>query len=45
MDLLNVKSEHLKKGKIDIFYDVDFDNLLKYNEILKNIRGFKKNEF
>ena len=35
--ILNVKSEHLKKGKIDIFDDIDFNNLFKHNEVLKNI--------
>lgn len=34
--ILNVKSGHLEKGKIDIFNDVDFNNLLKHNEALKN---------
>lgn len=35
--ILNVKSSHLKKGKIDVFYDVDFNNLVKHNEVLINI--------
>ena len=35
--ILNIKSGHLKKGKIDIFNDIDFNNLLKHNEVLKNI--------
>ena len=34
--ILNIKSEHLKKGKIDIFNDVNFDAVLKNNENLKN---------
>ena len=38
--ILNIKSGHLKKGKIDIFNDVDFNNLLKHNEFLKNISKF-----
>ena len=36
--ILNVKSAHLKKGKIDIFNDIDFNNLLKHNEILKKYK-------
>ena len=35
--ILNVKSDHLKKGKIDVFNDVDFNNLIKHNEVLINI--------
>jgi len=35
--ILNVKSGHLKKGKIDVFNDVDFNNLIKHNEVLINI--------
>lgn len=34
--ILNVKSEHLKKGKIDIFNNIDFSNLFKHIEILNN---------
>lgn len=45
--ILDVKSGHLQKGKIDIFNDVDFSNLLKHNEYLKNISklNFKKTKF
>lgn len=42
--ILNVKSGHLKKGKIDVFNDVDFNNLFKHNEVLKNISIYKLNE-
>ena len=35
--ILNVKSEHLEKGKFDIFSDIDFNNLFKHKEFLKNI--------
>ena len=31
--ILNVKSGHLKKGKIDIFNDIEFNNLFKHNEV------------
>lgn len=37
--ILNVKSQHLKKGKIDIFNNIDFSNLFKHIEILNNINN------
>lgn len=42
--ILNVKSGHLKKGNIDIFNDINFNNLLKHNEVLKNISIYKFNQ-
>ena len=39
--ILNVKSKHLKKGEIDVFDDIDFNNLFKHNEVLKNISKIK----
>ena len=35
--ILNLKSEHLKKGKLEIFNDVDFENLFKHNNLLKDM--------
>ena len=35
--ILNLKSEHLKKGKLEIFNDVDFENLFKHNDFLKDM--------
>ena len=34
--ILDVKSEHLQKGKIDIFNNVDFSNVFKQDLFLKN---------
>lgn len=40
--ILNIKSEHIKKGKIDIFNDVNFNDLLKYYEIIKSMSKLNK---
>lgn len=37
--ILNVKSNHLQKGKVDIFNNIDFSNLFKHIEILNNINN------
>ena len=34
--ILDIKSEHLQKGKIDIFNNVDFSNVFKHDLFLKN---------
>ena len=34
--LLNVKSPHIQKGKVEIFKDVNFNYLIEYINILKN---------
>ena len=39
--ILNVKSEHLEKGKIDIFNNVDFSKLFEHNENLNKISNNK----
>jgi len=36
--LLNVKSSHIKKGKVEVFNDVDFNCLLKYTKKLNTIK-------
>ena len=35
--ILNLKFKHLKKGKLEIFNDVDFENLFKHNNLLKDM--------
>ena len=34
--ILDIKSEHLQKGKIDIFNNIDFRNVFKHDLFLKN---------
>ena len=34
--ILDIKSEHLQKGKIDIFNNIDFSNVFKHDLFLKN---------
>ena len=34
--ILDIKSEHLQKGKIEIFNNVDFSNVFKHDLFLKN---------
>ena len=41
--ILNVKSEHLEKGKIDIFNNVDFSKLFEHIENLNKISNKKIN--
>jgi len=36
--LLNVTSSHIQKGKVEIFNDVKFDELLDYSKTLNNIK-------
>lgn len=36
--LLDLKSSHIKKGTIEIFYDVSFDHLIEYKNNLDNIK-------
>ena len=35
--ILNVKSNHLKKGKIEIFNNVDFSNVIEHEKFLKDL--------
>lgn len=35
--ILNVKSNHLQKGKIEIFNNVDFSNVIEYEKFLKDV--------
>lgn len=37
--ILDVKSSHIKTGQIEIFNDIEFDNLFKHMEKLKNIKN------
>ena len=37
--ILDVKSSHIKTGQIEIFNDIEFDNLFKHIERLKNIKN------
>ena len=37
--LLDVKSSHIQKGKVEIFNDVDFDHLFNYMKILSDIKN------
>ena len=36
--LLNIKSSHIQKGKVEIFNDVNFDDLFNYYDYLKRIK-------
>lgn len=36
--LLNLKSPHIQKGKIEIFNDVNFEYLLNYFNFIKGIK-------
>jgi len=36
--ILNIKSPHLKTGKTEAFYDVDFSTLFKHMKVLKKIK-------
>lgn len=36
--LLDLKSSHIKKGEIEIFNDIDFNYLLKYQDILDRFK-------
>ena len=36
--ILNLKSAHLEKGKLDIFNDVDFSNVIEHNKVLSKIK-------
>ena len=35
--ILGIKSEHIEKGKIDIFENVNFDNVLEHDTFLKKL--------
>ena len=37
--LLDIKTSHIQKGKVEIFNDIDFKPLVRYMHILENIEN------
>ena len=37
--LLDIKTSHIQKGKVEIFNDIDFEPLVRYMHILENIEN------